>query len=545
MILNNSNMLREPFRNPFEWIITDLDSLEPSPGRVGTLWGVQSNSLRVNKGESVELLFSPWTPLPLAGRRLAYHSWLGAWAKLHADDVLERLEGFSKNIGQPRYSQQRKTLTTFCRPYRLLCPLQSGRDVADHAPCPICELRDRLAGVVGDWREYVCRLLEPSFAYRLEVLPLAHKSPGQPWLSLDSPIRFLFLREHEAGVAFRKCADTDFAGKTWIVKKDEYDLELTPTERVSNCHPMWGRTLSLLIPQEDDLTDFASMAMASEGKRPEDLSHERAEQVRDWLGPDAVLVPLVWGLKHPTVSRYYARARQWMQQWEEYSKVIESSTIAFVCGPDSGNLCSLDLDLLSELSAVVRFNPWMRNVMTIYGKRGCAILFRLRGAYNAKPYNLSITHEDGKRDHVGELRLGSCLQTVDGLHPSGIFYRVENAGIIPTVNIGEFTPPLHWDDLKPKEEKPHYRPRDQSACLLDFSKLKFMQNKGGWYDCQCPACAEMGKDTNHDNLRIWKRTWGFKCIAGCDREEILECVGKVGWDEDQDNNYESINDGDE
>jgi hypothetical protein len=39
------------------------------------------------------------------------------------------------------------------------------------------------------------------------------------------------------------------------------------------------------------------------------------------------------------------------------------------------------------------------------------------------------------------------------MDPSGILYRVENPGKIPEIAIGDFVPPLRWDDIDLREEK--------------------------------------------------------------------------------------------
>jgi hypothetical protein len=520
MILPNSKMASQPaprFSLPskdseVEW--------EDGPGEVAWDLGVElkHHAMRVDSHETYEVLFSPWTPLHFATRGLAHHSWVGQWGVLENGERL-------------------KPPTTLFRPYRVVCPFLSSPQIAGEAPCPVCELLAGILegfnwrrGLVGDWRKTLLDLLGVSYSYKLEVqlLSLSGKE-------VHEPIRFLTVQAPDAKEAFWDCYDEDFNGRIWTLTWTDHGLEITKSTSISKWKPHWGRVMPFHLTLDEPLQDLAKMAKASQGRLPHHMSRDRADQVKEWLGGRAVFVPLVWGLKRPAVSGFYKFAPRWMNQWDSYAQILNEGGIAFICGPASGNLCSLDLDLMSELEPVLRLNKWARGAMKVFGERGVGILFRLKGDYNARVHTLSM--RDGV--HVGELRLGNCLQTVSNLHPSGVFYRAEDEGCIPEIGIGDFVPPLHWDDLKPKEEKRCVRSRDGSACLLDLTKIKYMVDRGPVYDCQCPSCWSQKKDTAHDNLRIWKGSWGFKCIAGCSREDVLACVGKPDVRGDLEDDYDA------
>jgi hypothetical protein len=271
------------------------------------------------------------------------------------------------------------------------------------------------------------------------------------------------------------------------------------------------------------------------------------------LGQDTTLVPLVWGLKLPAARGWMEKAQYWMEEWEDYSEVLNRSTIAMICGPQSDNLVSLDLDKDAARWAerFCAYNPWMRGIMTVYGNRGRAPIFRLKGQYKDRVFKLKITYDDKSDeyghnvvDHIGELRCGKCLQTISGLHPKGTIYRIENPGVIPTVTFDSIKFPDELDELKSDEDEfgpRRYRLRDKSACRLDLEKLRFLRDheSGDSFVCQCPSCAAKGKDTDHDNLRIWKASWGFHCAAGCDREEVIEQCGREDFNDDENQNRDT------
>ncbi len=485
------------------------------PGSVDSIWSIKNEPLRIDKFESWDLLLSPWTGNHLSERRIAHHNWIGCWLNVQNGERIK------------------PAFTTF-RPYRVLCPQLSDVEIAGKAPCAVCEVLAKLRPtwkrgmpITVDWRNTLTSILGPTFSAKLEVLPIARD--GRPF---DSGIRFLTVNWREALAAFRGVDPSVFAGQIWSVTRDEHGLHFKQTGKTSDRKPVWGKTFSVHVTQDEHIRIFANMALASQGQMPRP---GRADEIQLLL-PEAVLVPLVWGLKRPPVKRYFDLGPKWMKQWGEYERVLDHHSIAFAGGPVSDHLCSLDLDLAGELERVLKLNTWARRAMRIHGRRGTATLFRVRGAYNAKVHRITANN---RHDNVGELRLGKCLQTVSGLHPSGISYRIENPGMVPIITIEDFAPPWHWDEIKPEREPEKRRIyQDQSACALDLGRIKFMRDSGAHLDAQCPCCAQRRKDTAHDNLRIWKRTWGFCCIAGCSRDDILSVAGRDGW-KIEDDDYEN------
>ena len=385
----------------------------------GMVYNKPAQMLRIGRGEEVELLLSPWTPQHLKERKLVFHNWVGGghsndWVTIRTDmdAAVARRDG-------ARLNKKGEARGTTFKPKRVLCTALSGPRICGHCPCPICALLDKYHVVIGGWKQWATDQLYPHGSYNLEVQPLRSREEGGQWKSRSlRSIRFLSVSEKEARMALGRRTAEDFGDFVWKAWRDDKNrVTLKPTGRISDrgYDPIWGAYMPVRIEADEKVQAMAAMIdgsskiivednpvgvisvtgtavenNANSGIIPEDLGPNRADAVMEALGQDTTLVPLVWGLKLPAARGWMEKAQYWMEEWEDYSEVLNRSTIAMICGPQSDNLVSLDLDKDAARWAerFCAYNPWMRGIMTVYGNRGRAPIFRLKGQYKDRVFKL-------------------------------------------------------------------------------------------------------------------------------------------------------------
>jgi hypothetical protein len=492
---------------------------QPSPGKV-ILWDEaldlevqvqQTKTFRVDELSTYTVCLSPFTKHHLEQRLRYYH----------------RLDNGASGLLE---NGRRDKPVTYFKKLQVLCLRCSSEEITGpDAPCPACELRERLCknGLsVND--EHVFDGLEPFVTVTLEIGIITIDGVEQgsrATHTLELPVK-----------AFPRVGVDEAANLEYRLFRDrDHRMVLEPTGRRVNAQKPYHRFGKIVIfkPHTDKFVrDLCDTMWASKFAGPEPWR-------TDWLSdlfPEATLVPCWWGTKHPMRSGYHEFATRWMKQRRLYVPVLDNSNINFLCGPKSGNLVSFDCDQMSQWRRWSDKNQWSLKAPKVWGKRGAAVIFRMKGKYPLKVFKLKLA-ENG--EDIGELRLGNCLQTLSGLHTSGIPYRLE-PGRVREIEFEEFRLLSRWKPLQSEEPKTAIVRRDR--CQLDIARLNFVTDKGCYYDAQCPSCARHKKDTAHDNLRIWKAGWGFKCIAGCEREDILALVGREKEDgiseEEGDRDYE-------
>ncbi len=460
---------------------------------------------RVEDGVVYTVCLSPWTERHLSERMRSYH----------------RLENGTYGLLK---NHSRSKPYTFFRQLEVLCPATSSPEIAGvDAPCPICDVMKYILSERWGDRDYVWFHLEPRLKVTLEIGLLAidgKQCTRRNTSFIEMPVN------HLPWFDLSRVADLEFR----LYRGEDCRLVLEPTGRnLSACRlrHIFGKTLVVKSHSDDFVQRVVDAMKASDFAYP---WPGRVWRLREMF-PTAVLVPDWWGTKHPMRRGFKEFAATWMRQWDVYEEVLDASNINFLCGPPSDNLCSIDFDVASEISRFIRYRPWAQNAPKVWGKRGVAVLFKLKGPYPPRVFHLK--RDDGKGTDIGELRLGNCLQTLNGLHESGCEYRLEK-GTLPEVEWEDVRPLAGWQDYA-KEDGPS-RPLtglQRRRCQLDIARLNWVRDQGKFLDAQCPACAQKGKDTGHDNLRVWKLTGGFKCIAGCSRQDILDLVGNQDTDDSE------------
>lgn len=445
---------------------------------------------------------SPWTATHLK-ERVRYYHYLQT-----GDYGGRRLENGGKTVG-----------CTWFGPLKVLCPEQSAEEIAGKAPCPVCALRRYI--YAERWNtdtEYAYFNLEPRATVTLEFGLLAvdgKKSHQRVTQFLEVPAN-----------ALRR-----FPMEQWIVQEIElfrdpqtHQPELRPTVvPLGKTRHSFGKTLIIRPHTDSFVRKLVTTMEQSNFVRPEE---GRADRMRE-LFPGAVFVPDWFGTKRPMRRGWQEYSPRWMRQWADYSAILDQSNIQLRCGPPSKGICSFDMDDMSQYNRFIRVNSWAAKARKLWGARGCAIFFRLKGEYPARVFPIML---EDTNEPVGELRCGNCLQTVSGLHPSGVEYRLEN-GEIPEIAFEQFVPLCGWKPLEP--EKPKVRlSGGKHRCRLDLESLQYVKDSGQVIDCQCPSCIEKGHDRSGEHLRIWKSTWAFHCIVGCSYEDILAVAGKDNDDDE-------------
>ncbi len=148
---------------------------------------------------------------------------------------------------------------------------------------------------------------------------------------------------------------------------------------------------------------------------------------------------------------------------------------------------------------------------------------RVKGEYPLQVLNVLDPREpDVTKRHRGEFR-GSGLAIVDGLHPSGRLYRVENFGNLLEIDYSAVVWPEGWTLQKVREPR-EFESGDGELVeggLLNLAKLKNVREhptKDGAKLAQCPACAAAGSDGSGNHLIIYA-DGRYGCAAHPDDEE--------------------------
>jgi hypothetical protein len=199
----------------------------------------------------------------------------------------------------------------------------------------------------------------------------------------------------------------------------------------------------------------------------------------------------------------------------------------------SAAIRSFDWDSDEMFREFVRINDWAQRAQQTFGSRGGNVWCRMMlPASQEHCWTLERDDGHGTVKQVGEFRAGDCLTTVSGAHPSGVLYRIRNAGSLPLVATKDVGLPegvrLH---KKPVRKVSVYNDTP-GEIRLDLSKIDGLHDHPtdpGSLEGRCPVCKREGKDTSCDNLKIWP-SGAFHCIRDCDTGEIFALAGlRRGW----------------
>jgi D5-like protein len=184
--------------------------------------------------------------------------------------------------------------------------------------------------------------------------------------------------------------------------------------------------------------DFKNL---SEGEKYCIIHAQRVGKLRFTLGFGVVLVPMAHGTKTPTlVAAGYPEFTARKMEEIPYLANLEQGNIAILAGPNSGNLVTIDFDCPKASDQFFAANPHLlESAFRVYGARGFNLVFYVVGKY---PVGCHVL-KDSVGTQVGEFRAGGCLTIVDGVHPTGVHYRIDGKRP-PFVEFGKIVWPVGW-----------------------------------------------------------------------------------------------------
>jgi phage/plasmid-associated DNA primase len=193
-------------------------------------------------------------------------------------------------------------------------------------------------------------------------------------------------------------------------------------------------------------------------------SQNAVRTVRDLLGDDVVLLPVVRGQKRPSISDWQNVTLASMSD-PAYLAQLEAGNIGVLLGSPSGGLCAIDIDDDAEVEPFLALNPQLRQTLRTRGARGAQIWMRIAGTF---PKLTKLKDEDG--GEWGEWRADGGQSVIHGEHPSGVDYTiVENTSPIT----------LHFEDIKWPENLELPWVKSAYDLLVEQEGDPFAVSKGG------------------------------------------------------------------
>ncbi|HEV7927024.1 MAG TPA: hypothetical protein VGR14_16830 [Verrucomicrobiae bacterium] len=405
--------------------------------------------------------------------------------------------------------------------FRIICRPNSHELLSDGQQCPVCG-----SLFAGQVMYLQFRWLIPCQFYA------ATGDDGWRW----------YKNAEFSGLRWLECDDKlltkligcDFlSGGLQLERTADWGWTLKPEPRIQGWSEPDQRRLrrdlpppGIRLPTKEILAEAVMVAEGNWHHRPEP---GRTAKVLRWLPKGAVLVPCHFASKKP---RVYWKALWTDQEFAEYgAERADKGNLAVRMGP--ADIRTFDWDTDAMLQQFLRVNAWAQTAQQSFGARGGNVWCRMKLPFSQeKCWLLERVAAEGKIEKAGEFRAGNCLTTISGAHPSGVLYRVKNAGCIPLVRSED----VRWPDRVRLHEQSVRRADEYDdtpgEINLDLSKIEGLHDypsDAGSLEGRCPVCASEGKDTACDNLKIWP-SGAFHCIRECDNSEIFALVGRRrGW----------------
>lgn len=171
--------------------------------------------------------------------------------------------------------------------------------------------------------------------------------------------------------------------------------------------------------------------------QPESGNHVR--RVRELVGYDAVLIPVVKGKKEPVESGWQQTTISRMSE-PGYVEELEEYNIGVVLGAASCGLCAVDIDTDDQVEPFLTLNPALRQTLRTRGSRGAQIWVKVKGEY---PKLTKLKSKEGKE--WGEWRADGGQSVISGEHPCGRDYQILNEANPLEIAFADIVWP---DDLK-------------------------------------------------------------------------------------------------
>jgi hypothetical protein len=191
----------------------------------------------------------------------------------------------------------------------------------------------------------------------------------------------------------------------------------------------------------------------------------------------------------------------------------------------------VDVDDDEGTDEFIAVNSWARDAMLSHANRGGNFYFKLRGKYPHQVIRLFSYRQTRKGKPWGEFRAGA-LTTLDGVHPKGMRYRIENPGNIPVISYNDIVYPKGVRKVRPVQHYDNnalgFDEAGEVGCLIDTRLLRGLHAKGSFVEAQCPACWEdEGLDKSMNHLVIFPNG-RFGCCIDQSREHYARILSLAG-----------------
>jgi len=165
-------------------------------------------------------------------------------------------------------------------------------------------------------------------------------------------------------------------------------------------------------------TPESNPPQGNEDTNPQTDYHNAVRDVRELLGEDVVLLPVVRGEKRPSIDDWQNVTIERMSD-PEYLARLATGNIGVLLGSPSGGLCAIDIDDEAEVEPFLDLNPDLRRTLWTRGARGAQIWVRIVGDFRKLTKIRTIDGEEW-----GEWRADGGQSVIHGQHPSGVQYSI-------------------------------------------------------------------------------------------------------------------------
>ena len=391
----------------------------------------------------------------------------------------------------------------------VVCPEHTSKNLltpkARKPECPLC--KQGILNRVAEWF--------------LPVIVLARQKPGRDMVEEEPHLPHIIRVKVNEKVGKKLIGILSASGPqpTLIYGRDDdtfgtyYVAKAKVQEPPIKQKPVMPLLNLPLMETDADLVKFAATVKASQGIEPQPGRVSKYRQ----MFPGCPLIALVWGRKKPVRSGYTdpEKVKPWMLD-EQYLKRMDESCGIMVRLEKP--FAAVDLDRDEDIAEFLNLNPWAEKTHRNKGGRGGKFFAKIKGDYPADVLDFF----DGN-DHVGEFRGAGKTAIIDGLHPSGKLYTTENEGQFAEIEYADIKWPKGWK-LRTLSRQHHEFGSggdDIEGGLLDPDKLKNVHphpRKDGAIECQCPACAEEGRDNSGNHLIVFE-DGRFGCVVNPEDSE--------------------------
>lgn len=182
---------------------------------------------------------------------------------------------------------------------------------------------------------------------------------------------------------------------------------------------------------EDESLDFVLVRRGEEIK----------QRLNAQFGVEATLLPV-----HPkskaAVFRAHQKANLAAMEDPRYLQALgrPDRNVGVLLGHASNNLCTLDFDKQEHAETFLELNPALRDTLITTAARGCNLWVII--ACGNYPASFDIKSDDG--GNIVEFRGDKRQTLIEGIHPSGVRYRMLNAATPVRLRWDEIALPPAW-----------------------------------------------------------------------------------------------------